>query len=93
MIRQGDVLLMPVGEPPAEAVATDAVGIRIVGERAGHAHELLGTVRVHGERQYVRGGAVLTHPEHAHIQTDPVWYEVRQQREHVPLSAATRRWD
>jgi hypothetical protein len=92
-IRQGDVLLVPVGELPTGAqVQEGRVGIRIAGERTGHAHELIGSVAVDGDREYVLGGNTLTHQEHRHHVTEPVWYEVRLQREHV-AQQQRQRWD
>ena len=93
-IRQGDVLLVPVGELPAGAERRGDQGIRIEGERTGHAHQLVGAVAVAEGREFVRGGNVLTHEEHEHVATAPTWYEVRIQREHVPESRRNqRRWD
>ncbi len=94
LIRQGDVLLVPVAElPKAAEVKTDRLGIRIAGERTGHAHQLVGAVAVAGEREFVKGGNVLSHQEHEHIATAPQWYEVIVQREHVPARAPQPRWD
>lgn len=92
IIRQGDVLLVPCPQPPADAAASDASGIHIAGERTGHAHELPGAVATLDGRTYVRGGDVLRHQEHEHVQTAPTWYEVRVQREYTN-SAIVRRWD
>jgi hypothetical protein len=93
-IRQGDVLLMPLpGLPGGAELKTDRSGIRIVGERAEHSHTLQGDVAVLGDRLFVRGGQPLMHEEHGILETVPVWYEVRQQREHVPAAAPVRRWD
>jgi len=94
-IRQGDVLLTPVAELPADAKVRDNQGIRIEGERTGHAHQLVGPVAVAEDgREFVRGGNVLTHQEHEHIATSPEWYEVTVQREHVPEARTdSRRFD
>lgn len=93
MIRQGDVLLIPT-DLPKSAAAADRIGISIAGERTGHAHRLVGAVAVAGEREFVRGGNLLTHEEHEHIATAPAqWYEVRVQREHVPAMRPSARWD
>ncbi len=93
-IRQGDVLLIPVGQLPAGAERLpDRIGIRIEGERTGHAHQLVGHVAVADDgREFVRGGNVLTHPEHEAIATAPTWYEVRLQREYTPTGLRGRRW-
>lgn len=66
----------------------------LIGRRMAAAHRVVGPVAVSDDgSQYVREGDVLTHGEDGHIVTDPVWYRVVQQREHVPLRAPTRRWD
>ncbi len=85
-VRQGDVLLSPVADLPPGAEIQGDHGIRIVGERTGHAHTLVGKVAVLAGRTYVRGGDVLTHQEHEHVTTAPTWYEVTRQREYVPAS-------
>ena len=94
-IRQGDVLLTPVAELPTGATIRDNQGIRIEGERTGHAHQLVGTVAVAEDgREFVRGGNVLTHQEHEHVSTSPEWYEVTVQREHVTEARTDhRRYD
>ena len=90
-IRQGDVLLTPVARLPRRAVIAETPGIVIEGERTGHAHRLLGLVALLGAARYVRGGAPLTHEEHATVTTEPVWYLVTEQREWVGRSS--RRYD
>lgn len=94
MLRQGDVLLLPVSSlPPDAVVQTDRVGIRIEGERTGHAHQLVGSVAVTPDgREFIMGGNALTHEEHRHIVTQPHWYEVRLQRELIQRRNE-RRWD
>ena len=66
-------------------------GIRIEGERTGHAHQLVGAVAMLADREMIAGGNVLTHQEHEHVATVPQWYEVRVQREHTPLAPLRRR--
>ena len=81
IIRQGDVLLVPSPLPDGAEVQPDRVGLRIEGERGGHAHTLVGPVATGpAGGLYVHGGNVLQHEEHKHIQTEPVWYRVHQQR-------------
>lgn len=92
-IRQGDVLLIPVAELPEGAEIRGDQGIRIAGERTGHAHQLVGAVAMAGDREYVRGGNVLTHQEHEHVATAPTWYEVRVQREYESPARNLRRRD
>jgi hypothetical protein len=97
IIRQGDVLLIPVASLPDDAaVVPDRVGIEIAGERTGHVHRLIGTVAVlesqDGRREFVHGGNALTHEEHRHVVTDLVWYEVRRQRE-WSSGTTVGRWD
>jgi hypothetical protein len=88
------VLLMPVDKLPCDAVIqANRAGIRIAGERTGHAHQLVGDLAVAGDRHFVRGGNVLQHEEHEHIVTAPIWYEVRGQVEHVPESRPRHRFD
>lgn len=92
-IRQGDVLLDPVEELPVGATLTDDVGVKIAGERTGHSHQLVGRVATLGSRRFVKGGNVLQHEEHEHVATEPTWYEVVVQREHIPQQAPSFRWD
>ena len=90
-IRQGDVLLTPIAAPPNPRRVTDAegrplAGVRIAGERTGHAHELAARVYDDGDRRvvFLERPEVLTHQEHRHIEVPAGWWEVRLQREHVP---------
>lgn len=103
MIRQGDVLLVPIRQParPVRAVGDDGqplAGVRIAGERTGHAHELPARVYDAGTRRVImlERPAVLTHQEHAHITVPAGWWEVVVQREWVPRAVGRRstgRWD
>lgn len=96
-IRQGDVLLLRIEEPEGPELATGPdglplAGVRIEGERTGHAHELPGVVYdLPGGRRAVRlgGPTPITHQEHAHLVVPEGWWEVRTQREWVP---AEQRW-
>ena len=100
-IRQGDVLLVPRSEAPAATVrALDAagqplLGLRVEGERTGHAHEL--AARVYdapgGHVLFLERPAPLTHPEHGTSVVPAGWWDVRIQREHVPLEAPRGRFD
>jgi hypothetical protein len=90
--RQGDVLLVPVDEIPAEARPLRRTGARVVlaeGEATGHAHAirssaatLLGT----GDERFLRVAAPVTldHEEHAPIDVGPGTYRVVIQREYLP---------
>jgi len=99
-IRQGDVLLVARDAPADPVRATDRdgrplAGVRIAGERTGHAHTL--PARVYdagGERMVLlERPTTLTHPEHTDIEVPAGWWEVRQQREHVPQAAPRPRFD
>jgi hypothetical protein len=94
LLRQGDVLLIPIDGVPDNATAVDS-GSRLVlaeGEATGHAHTVLadqaqlveakdGTLylMIDGARP-----ASLVHEEHDTIPLSPGSYEVRHQREYVP---------
>lgn len=97
IVRQGDVLLVPVDEVPVRQRRREIEGPRIVvaeGEATGHAHVVRGEARlVRSTAHYFRpteqhlvvtGAAVLTHEEHDTIELAPGTYEVRRQREYVP---------
>lgn len=101
-IRQGDVYLIPIGEPRAVTRAMDAhghplAGVRIAGERTGHAHELAARVydQADGRRVlFLERPGKLTHQQHEHQEVEAGWWELRHQREHVPASPTpVRRWD
>lgn len=101
MIRQGDVLLIPTGEPrDPQRVFDDSgqplAGLIVHGERTGHAHRLPARVYDAGSRRLLllERPTPLTHEEHAHVEVPAGWWEVRQQREYVPAARrTTRRWD
>ncbi|HXG77528.1 MAG TPA: hypothetical protein VNJ53_13260 [Gaiellaceae bacterium] len=99
IVRQGDVLLVPVEELPAGGQERVVEGPRVVlaeGEATGHAHVVLGKARlVHSaaRRSWREGGrrhlvveepATLVHEEHHAIGLLPGVYEVRRQREYTP---------
>lgn len=106
-IRQGDVLLLPAGNPRPGSItrATDTqgsplAGLLVHGERTGHAHRL--AARVYdvaggGRLLMLERPGVMEHEEHAHVEVPAGWWEVRQQREFVPASdpgqRVARRWD
>lgn len=89
MIRQGDVLLVPVTEIP-EAIPVPRDAGRVVlayGEVTGHAHAITepGVALLEaGERRYLRADAAaeLLHEEHATLSVAPGLYEVIIQREY-----------
>lgn len=100
MIRQGDVLLIPTPAPKSPLRAIDGsgaplAGVRIEGERTGHAHELAGRVYDAGHRRliFLERPTPLTHQEHRHVEVPAGWWEVRAQREFVPQSRPGRRYD
>lgn len=90
--RQGDVLLVKVGELPGEAVPEELIEDRIVlayGEVTGHAHALSTSFAVayaHDADRYVvaKEGATLVHEEHNPIVLEPGVYRVVRQREYSP---------
>lgn len=93
-IRQGDVLLIRREAPPAGAARReDLAGLRVPGERTGHAHRLPAEVydTDRGRLLRVEEGAVLTHDEHAPIAVPAGWWEPRLQREFTPASRPTPR--
>ncbi len=95
MLRQGDVLLIPANLPK-KATKIHNEGIRILGERTGHAHVLLGEVFTSGDTSFIlvpEKGGILQHEEHENIFVKEGLYEVRVQREFVPSEGTVRRWD
>jgi hypothetical protein len=98
MLRQGDVLLVPVQNIPAAATPVQRDQGRIVlayGEATGHAHaisepgvEILEYERTHYLR-VPKEGACLVHEEHGPIALAPGDYEVRIQREYTPEAIRT----
>jgi hypothetical protein len=115
MIRQGDVLLIPVAAPAdgeferaVDEAGHPLAGLVVAGERTGHAHRL--PARVYQDRARRAGAArrllMLERPDtlrhlksdgtqadHAPVEVAAGWWEVRVQREHVPASVPTGRWD
>lgn len=99
IVRQGDILLVPVAELPARKLERVVDGPRVVlaeGEATGHAHIVLGRARlVHSTTApswrgvwqthlVVEEPARLVHDEHDAIGLEPGVYHVRRQREYVP---------
>ena len=104
-IRQGDVLLVKVQEPVERDIATGPdglplAGLRVEGERTGHAHVLPGEIyETQDARRVVRvhEPTLITHEEHKHLVVPEGWWEVRVQREWVGTSrwgdGTVPRWD
>jgi hypothetical protein len=100
MVRQGDVLLVPVDGIPwerrREVSATPRGLVLAEGETTGHAHVVRGHARLiratphylHRGATYlvVTGRAALVHEEHDPIALARGTYELRRQREY-------ERWD
>lgn len=96
MIRQGDVLLVPISEIPKRdnRKPERATGGRIVlarGEATGHHHSvpkgaatLVRSIDEEWAYLQVHEPVELEHQEHAPIQLSPGDYEVRRQREYSP---------
>lgn len=92
MIRQGDVLLVPVNEIPVAATVQDRDKGRVVlayGEVTGHAHAITEprvTKLADGIAEYLNAPdyCVLQHEEHDHITIEPGQYRIIHQREYTP---------
>ncbi len=92
IIRQGDVLIIPVDAIPAGVSKVEAEGGRLIlarGEATGHHHSLALSNRVtlfrddtSGGRLYVQADTPvsLEHQEHTALTIAPGRYEVRIQR-------------
>jgi hypothetical protein len=107
IVRQGDVLLVPVESLPPGGKHEES-GSRFVlaeGEATGHAHVVEGRSRLVRTQRglgapiqtfvVVEEPAALVHDEHDPIALSPGPYEVRRQREYAPqprLSARSFRW-
>jgi hypothetical protein len=99
IVRQGDVLLLPVDELPAGRHRTLPGGVVAEGEATGHAHAITGPARVVTSTR--RGGAgdlfVVVHTDGAtlrHEEHDPITlaagvYRVVRQREYAPRPVRT----
>lgn len=94
ILRQGDVLLVPVKRIPPLAKLVKRTGdvILALGEVTGHAHRIKTdgvTVHEHEGTRFVRipkakTPARLSHEEHGAIEIEPGEYEVRIQRQYAP---------
>jgi hypothetical protein len=99
MVRQGDVLLVPVPSPQGATEADVGEIVLARGEKTGHAHVVRGRARTTttGSARYlvVEESASLVHDEHDTIELAPGAYEVRRQREWMrptSVSADERQW-
>jgi hypothetical protein len=100
LVRQGDVLLVPVEELPVGCEPAGSLARRQVlaeGEATGHAHVVVGGSRLVELRErrgwiagvtrrylVVEGPSSLVHEEHRPIELATGVYEVRRQREYRP---------
>ena len=88
--RQGDVLLVPVGEIPKGAKRVQPHRLVIAeGEVTGHVHELVGgNVELFEKAQVVLAKIMaapqLQHAEHATQTIEPGIYRIVRQREYTP---------
>jgi hypothetical protein len=107
LLRQGDVLLVPVEAVPFVGRGAVEEGPRLVlarGEATGHAHVVLGRAKLLRPRRpratrartflLVEEPATLVHEEHDPVPVAPGAYEVRRQREYAPARREDRsaRW-
>lgn len=100
MVRQGDVLLVPVDAIPdaAKPVARDRGRVVLAyGEATGHAHAIASsaaTQLVDDVERYLRlsTAATLAHEEHAPIELAPGTYRIVIQREYVPAPVNSPAW-
>ena len=98
VVRQGDLLLVPVAALPAHAPRIRSGRLVLAeGEATGHAHVVEDErASLHGwssERYLLVEGdssVLLVHDEHDPLALLPGVYEVRRQREYVPLRVS--RW-
>lgn len=96
-LRQGDVLLLRI-QPPHRAQRVDGVqGLRVEGERTGHAHVLEAEVydTPTGRVLHIDGDRMLTHEEHAALLVPDGWWQPVLQREFEPRRRPSlrNRWD
>jgi hypothetical protein len=102
MVRQGDVLLVPVDTVPeyAAPVSPDGgIAVLALGEATGHAHVIRNERAVLFSAEdvdevflRVHGSApvTLSHEEHDPLPVAPGAYRVVRQREYQPGAVATR---
>ncbi len=94
LLRQGDVLLIPVDRVPKDVSVAESASRLVLaeGEATGHAHAVLAdeaqlAEALDGSLYLLVGGQgspALVHEEHDTIPLSPGSYEVRRQREYVP---------
>jgi hypothetical protein len=88
MIRQGDVLMVPVSKIPSGAKLEKGRKTVAWGEVTGHHHDLVGVAEVLTlEDQLfarVEGDTKITHQEHAPLAVEEGLYEIRIQQEYTP---------
>jgi hypothetical protein len=97
MIRQGDVLLIPANEIPADATKQKSEKGRLIlarGEATGHHHSVAARNAVLflvGVELYLRviKNAMLEHQEHGAIQIPAGDYRSIRQREYTPENIRT----
>lgn len=96
-IRQGDVLLIRRAAPTSALTRReDLAGLRVPGERTGHAHVLPAEVYDTDRGKRLLRVAVaepMVHEEHAPVMVPAGWWEPVLQREFTPHSRpAPRAW-
>ena len=98
LIRQGDVMFIPIASLPQGSRRKRDNGTVAYGEVTGHSHTLVEEDRTRaevleiGEGLYVQvskdgiriAGAVFEHEEHLPVTLPPGDYEIRIQREYSP---------
>lgn len=91
-IRQGDVLLIR-RSPPTSSTRIASEGLRVLGERTGHAHMLPAEVHELADRTrllHLERPTLLTHEEHAEILVPEGWWEPVLQREYTERAPERR---
>ena len=108
LIRQGDILFVPMADHISRLINTDRFYVRrernqgiivAAGEATGHHHR----IRTKGARLYrngtvvyltvPKGGAELTHEEHETLELPEGVYRVDNQKEYVAQAAPRRVYD
>lgn len=88
MVRQGDVLFVPIDKIPAGATLEKDRRVVAEGEATGHYHKLVGEAEVYSLESMlftkVAGDVLVVHEEHAPIAVEEGLYEIRIQREYTP---------
>jgi hypothetical protein len=93
MIRQGDVLFVPITKLPKGAKLEKNRKIVAEGEVTGHHHKLVEVDRSAKVQVFsledalfaqVAGDVVVTHQEHGALAVDEGLYEIRIQQEYTP---------